>query len=302
MCTAISVVDAKSKIINGKIGWSGGPSIKQLFLLHPSIMYYIAKNPSTPEVYNKLIQSCKYFFEKMAIFVASDLYTTGMYEKTKICLYIDCRHHTKCCINVSLNKLSTKIWVTNILGLDKENILTFSSLIFPKLFRWNNIQLDGFSDNIMYDDFKKVASFLTDFSFWRSQIINNDGSVVMLDKILEITPNIKEFYFSFWDDISMINPATMKNICKLKNLQNVESFRLFHIPEVFNVDDLSTFVKNHQNTKIVFDFVGEISEEYKIQLDALIDTVIESEVHNCRIQYRGQNEEKYKIMNELYHL
>uniref|UniRef100_A0A914YQX5 Uncharacterized protein n=1 Tax=Panagrolaimus superbus TaxID=310955 RepID=A0A914YQX5_9BILA len=187
MCTAISDFDAKPKMINVKYSWSGGPSIKQLFSLHPSIMYYTTKNPSTPEVYKKLIQSCKYFFENFPILVVG-----VMHENTKICVYIDCRHHTKCCINVSLNKLSTKIWVTNKLILTKDNISTFS-LIFPKLFRWNNIQLIGFSDNIMFDDFKKVASFLNDIHFFGCRIISNDGSVVMLDKILEITPNIKGF-------------------------------------------------------------------------------------------------------------
>uniref|UniRef100_A0A914XWM4 Uncharacterized protein n=1 Tax=Panagrolaimus superbus TaxID=310955 RepID=A0A914XWM4_9BILA len=289
---------AKPKFINGKIVWAGGPSIKQHFALPEPIMYYIAKNPSTPEVYKKLVRSCKYFFEKMQILVVGNLY-----GNTKICLNEDCdgdERKEKCCFDIDFNKFSNKIWVTNNVCLDEENISTFSSLIFPKLFRWNNIQLHGFADNIMFDDFKKVASFLTDISFVGCRIINDDGNVVMLDKIFEITTNIKDFEFCFFNDFSMINAATMKNICKLKNLQNLEAFRLLFIPEIFNVEDLSNFIKNHQNTKICFSFNDGISEEYKVQVDALIDTVIESEVPNRLINYAGQNQEKEKIMKDCY--
>uniref|UniRef100_A0AC34FM67 Uncharacterized protein n=1 Tax=Panagrolaimus sp. ES5 TaxID=591445 RepID=A0AC34FM67_9BILA len=70
----VSSLDSKPKWINGKIVWSGGPSLKQYFNLPESVMYYIAMNPSTPEVYLKLIQSCKYFFEKNPILVVADIY------------------------------------------------------------------------------------------------------------------------------------------------------------------------------------------------------------------------------------
>uniref|UniRef100_A0A914Y237 Uncharacterized protein n=1 Tax=Panagrolaimus superbus TaxID=310955 RepID=A0A914Y237_9BILA len=194
-----------------------------------------------------------------------------MHENTKICLNQNRRYHSKCCIDIDLNKLTNKIWVKNQLILNQKNISTFS-LIFPKLFRWNIIQLNALGTEIMFDDFKSCASFLTHTDFWRSRIINNDGSVVMLNKILEITPNIKNFEFSFYNDFSMINASTMKNICKLKNLQNLESFILIDIPEVVNVEDLSTFIKNHRNTKIEFHYIYRVSEAYKIQLEALIDS------------------------------
>uniref|UniRef100_A0A914YY61 Uncharacterized protein n=1 Tax=Panagrolaimus superbus TaxID=310955 RepID=A0A914YY61_9BILA len=153
----------------------------------------------------------------------------------------------------------------------------------------------------MFNNFKSCATFLTDISFWGSRIINDDGSVVMLDKILEITPNIKNFYIYFNNDFSMIDALSMKNICKLKNLQNLKFFFIGHIPEVFNVEDLSTFITDHPETTIDFDFNDEISEAYKIQLDTLIDTVIESKVPNRLINYSGQNPGKYKIMSDRYY-
>uniref|UniRef100_A0A914Z6G1 Uncharacterized protein n=1 Tax=Panagrolaimus superbus TaxID=310955 RepID=A0A914Z6G1_9BILA len=255
-------------------------------------MYYIAKNPSTPKVYKKLIQSCKYFSEKMPILVV-----TNMYGNTTICSNEYCFRddNKKCCVNIDLNKLSSKIWITNKLILDEENISTFASLIIPKLFRWNIIELNVITMDIMFNDFRICAPFLTDILFWGCRIINDDGNVVMLDKILEIIPHIKNFDFRFKYDFSMINATTMKNMCKLKNLQSIS---LFDIPEIFNVDDLSTFIKGHPDTEILFSFKQNISESYRVQLDSLIDTVIKFEASHCVIKYYGQNQERYKIMNK----
>uniref|UniRef100_A0A914Z0B7 Uncharacterized protein n=1 Tax=Panagrolaimus superbus TaxID=310955 RepID=A0A914Z0B7_9BILA len=293
-----SFADAKPKMINGKIVWAGGPSIKQHFALPESIMYYIAKNPSTPEVYKKLIQSCKYFFEKLPLFVAANLNGNNRLCSNEYC---DGEYDETCCFYIDFNKLSSKIWITNEIRLYSDDISTFSSLIFPKLFRWNIIELNVINTDIMFNDFRICASFLTDIFIWRSRIINDDGSVVMIDKILEVTSNIKKFYIKFIDNVSMINTAAMKNICKLKSLQNLKSFNLRYIPKIFNVDDLLTFIKAYSNTKIYFSFYGNISEEYKIQLDKLVDTVIKSDLLNCYICYPGENEEKLKIMNARYY-
>uniref|UniRef100_A0A914QL16 Uncharacterized protein n=1 Tax=Panagrolaimus davidi TaxID=227884 RepID=A0A914QL16_9BILA len=94
----------------------------------------------------------------------------------------------------------------------------------------------------------------------------------------------------------------MKNICKLKHLQYLKSFTLWNLPEIFDVEDISAFMKDHCDTKIALSFDSEISEEYKIQLNTLIDNVIECGIYNHLIKYPGQNEEKYKIMyDHFYH-
>uniref|UniRef100_A0AC34FF93 Uncharacterized protein n=1 Tax=Panagrolaimus sp. ES5 TaxID=591445 RepID=A0AC34FF93_9BILA len=399
---------AKPKMINGKIVWSGGPSCKQHFSLPISIIYYMATNPSTPKVYQKLIQSCKYFFEKNPILVAAN-----MYGKTKLCLNEACDGDSEddnddeeyaksdCCTDIDLNKLLSKIWLTSKLELTRENISTFTSLIYPKLYQCKTINLRLYYDIILFNDFKSCAPFLTDI-YLQGVVIKNNEKSVMLDKILEIVPNIKNFHLNgkscididlkklltpIWvtndialdsvnissfassiypklyrwkkislnvnidviqyndfkscsmflidiaiqlvkiiDDVgkvvmldktleicpnvqnfeyydressSMINAATMKKICKLKHLYRLKSFDLY-IPEVFNVEDISTFVKGHLNTKIYLDFNGEISEEYKLQLDALVDTIIKSEAAKHLIAYDGQTEEKWKIMNDRY--
>uniref|UniRef100_A0AC34G3K4 Uncharacterized protein n=1 Tax=Panagrolaimus sp. ES5 TaxID=591445 RepID=A0AC34G3K4_9BILA len=295
----LSLLDnVKPRMINGKIVWAGAPSMMQYFNLPESIIYYMAMNPSTPEVYQKLIQCCKYFFEKNPILVAVD-----MDGKTKICSNdaATCRKkRRKCCIDIDMKKVSCNIWVTDTICLTNENISIFSSLIFPKLYRWKMVHLYSHCSDVLYNEFKSCASFLTEIDFFMARIINDDGSMVMLDKILEDTPNIKTFKYSFGHDLSMINAATMKNICELKNLKHLKTFILSSLPDVLNVEDISTFIKDHPDTTIWLHHSITMSEEYKTQLDALVDTVIESEVPNRLIYYTGVNKEKYKTMEKFF--
>uniref|UniRef100_A0AC34FF13 Uncharacterized protein n=1 Tax=Panagrolaimus sp. ES5 TaxID=591445 RepID=A0AC34FF13_9BILA len=297
--------DVKPKMINGKIVWSGGPSCKQRFSLPYSVMYYMAKNPSTPEVYKKLIQCCKYFFEINPILVAAN-----MHGKTKLCLNVACDGESyddnddeeyaenDCCTDIDMNKLSSKICLTNTLKLTEKNISMFTSLIYPKLYQYKAINLKLYYDIILFNDFKSCAPFLTDI-YLQGVVIKNNEKIVMLDNILEMVPNVKNFHLNFDGNFSMFDSFTMKNICKLNSFQNLESFILGNLREVLNVEDISTFVKGLPDKKIIFYFTGdELSEEFKIQLDDMIDTVINT--HKFVIDYPGQNKEKYKIMKQHY--
>uniref|UniRef100_A0AC34FN86 Uncharacterized protein n=1 Tax=Panagrolaimus sp. ES5 TaxID=591445 RepID=A0AC34FN86_9BILA len=297
MNTSSSSLDnVKPRMVDGKIVWSGGPSLKQWFALPESIMYYMAKNPCTSEVYLKLIQSCKFFFEKMPLLVAADLH-----GKTKLCPYDEeeCGENDQgCCVEIDMDKLSNKIWITNMLYLENENISTFTSLIYPKLYRCQKANLTIYGEVIQFDDFEKCAPFLTDID-----LHNVQTESVMLDKLIELCPKVKTFKFFFGsNNLSMIDATTVNNICKLKNLQHLESFILWNIPHVINVEDISTFIKDHPAAKILLSFNDPISEEYKIQLEALINTVIESQVLKCQIIYSGQNNGKKKILYERYHV
>uniref|UniRef100_A0AC34FKH5 Uncharacterized protein n=1 Tax=Panagrolaimus sp. ES5 TaxID=591445 RepID=A0AC34FKH5_9BILA len=142
-----------------------------------------------------------------------------------------------------MKKLVYKIWITNEIYLIKETITTFSSLIYPKLFRWENVNVYVNNEVITFNQFKGCALFLTDISFNKAKITKDDGNVVKLDKILEICTNVKNFECFLSNDVSMINASTIKNLCKLKNFQQIEKFSLNGIPEVFNIEDIATFIK-----------------------------------------------------------
>uniref|UniRef100_A0A914PD70 Uncharacterized protein n=1 Tax=Panagrolaimus davidi TaxID=227884 RepID=A0A914PD70_9BILA len=88
----------------------------------------------------------------------------------------------------------------------------------------------------------------------------------------------------------------MGNILKLQNLKNLELFTFHDIPESLNIRDLSVFIKKYKDVEIEVSFNENIFNNYKNQLDALIDEIIESEVPGHLIIYGGQDEKKLEIM------
>uniref|UniRef100_A0A914P6M7 Uncharacterized protein n=1 Tax=Panagrolaimus davidi TaxID=227884 RepID=A0A914P6M7_9BILA len=50
---------------------------RQNFSMPDSVTFYMAKNPKTAELYQKVIQTCKYFFAKNSILVISSLLSYG---------------------------------------------------------------------------------------------------------------------------------------------------------------------------------------------------------------------------------
>uniref|UniRef100_A0AC34FBI5 DUF38 domain-containing protein n=1 Tax=Panagrolaimus sp. ES5 TaxID=591445 RepID=A0AC34FBI5_9BILA len=267
---------------NGRIAWPESPSLKQYFSLPYSIMYYMAMNPSTPEVYNKLIQTCKYFFERNPILVVSRR------DERNICAEIECdRFRGKsCCIEYEINKIKSKFWLTRELRAEFDSNINFNSLL-SKIFRCEIDKLEIWHKNILFDDFKYLASLAKSVDLVDLQMVNSDEKVVMLEKILESIQNIENFECT----CSVVTNATVKNILNLKNLANLKSIFLYRIPQVIEVKDLSRFIEEFKHTKIFLHFVDNLIEEYKNQLDALVDIVIKSNVPNRVIEYYGQDEE-----------
>uniref|UniRef100_A0AC34FM18 Uncharacterized protein n=1 Tax=Panagrolaimus sp. ES5 TaxID=591445 RepID=A0AC34FM18_9BILA len=104
-------------------------------------------------------------------------------------------------------------------------------------------------------------------------MIHEDGTVVMLEEIIDVIPNVVEFYYTFGDDSSMINDATFANIRKLKRLRHCAWFSLYNVPEVINVADLAAFAKGRKKYPEYFyiEFSGNnnLSAVYRYQLNAL---------------------------------
>uniref|UniRef100_A0AC34FYU5 Uncharacterized protein n=1 Tax=Panagrolaimus sp. ES5 TaxID=591445 RepID=A0AC34FYU5_9BILA len=181
-----SLATVKPKMISGKIVWSGGPSLRQNFDIPKSTIYFMARNPSTVGVYRKLVLSCKYFFEKLPLLVAGRIYgNTRICPKNVLKFY---SQQLTCCADIDMTKLSIKILLANRLCISKYNISIFASLVVPKLYRCQKADLTILSEVIQFNDFEKCAPFLTDINLHNDQIES-----VMLDKIIEICPQVKNF-------------------------------------------------------------------------------------------------------------
>uniref|UniRef100_A0AC35GQQ5 Uncharacterized protein n=1 Tax=Panagrolaimus sp. PS1159 TaxID=55785 RepID=A0AC35GQQ5_9BILA len=295
-------------IFYGKRAWPGGPSIQQNFLLPLPIIYYIANNPSSTKGYQKLVQTCKFFFEKNPIIIVANLDTCGNSTKYHISQNenqrIECfiNNNFECCIKIDLKTLLTKIWITQGLHIHR-HIQNCVERIVQKNFRFEIFDLAINDNDIIFDDLKILASFAKRVLLWRNSIKYKNGTNVMLDKILELfATNIEYFCFWFQNDVSVVNDSTMKNILKLQNLQNLKMLKMLYIPETINLKDLCAFIKKIENTKIFLRFDSNISQEYKEQLDSLIDEIIESNVPYRLIAYDGHDVAKFKIMISRYDL
>uniref|UniRef100_A0AC35FJ81 Uncharacterized protein n=1 Tax=Panagrolaimus sp. PS1159 TaxID=55785 RepID=A0AC35FJ81_9BILA len=286
----------------GKITWPDCPSQKQDWSLPGCVIYYIAKNPLSAKCYQKLVQTCKFFFEKNPILVVKKLYD---YEEedgvnTRICSNIndECmKNNQTCCVQIDLHKLSSKIWLTEVLSA-LHGTQDFMSFLCSKLFRCEIFCFKAKGKFIKYDDFKSLVSCAKGIYLFKCVIKYNGGNIVMLDKILELFPsNLEEIIVRFPDDISLINASTMASILKLQNLGSLKNFELEGNPGNLNIKDLSAFITKNAHTFIQLCFRQmDIFKDYKNQLDGLINEIIESEVKNCIVEYEGQDERKFAIL------
>uniref|UniRef100_A0A914Q710 Uncharacterized protein n=1 Tax=Panagrolaimus davidi TaxID=227884 RepID=A0A914Q710_9BILA len=290
-------MDAKNSLpkqyIKGKFDWPGDDVLKQYFSLPSNIIYYMVMNPSTPKCYNKLIQCCKHFFERNPIIVVKNLIFYDCDEpfesQTKICPLRECEcQHFGCCVHIDIYKFINKFWLTSELefdfsttsefgpGFSSNNNPNYISTLCSKIFQCDIVKLELEEKVIYYEDFKLLALSAKEILLDDVEVIYNkedDDDNVMLEKILEACPKVKKFTYVFGGRVYTSTSETIKNIEKLKDFeQNIFCFVCYRIPEIFKVEDLSNFIKNHEFVSIQLHFDSGISNEYENQLDALIDT------------------------------
>uniref|UniRef100_A0AC35GW88 DUF38 domain-containing protein n=1 Tax=Panagrolaimus sp. PS1159 TaxID=55785 RepID=A0AC35GW88_9BILA len=214
------------------------------------IIYYIAKNPSTSKVYQKLIQSCKYFFEKNPILVLEDL------------IYFDTKnqwstfHGTKL-IDI---KNTSKFWITEFISTnfsDNENII---SSIIPKIYKCDAKILCLENQIFSYNDFAFLASNVEKIDFKEVSVMDENGSIVPFEKFFEALPKIEKFDYKCDTNLSNITPKTVKELLKLPNFLQIKTFPY----EIRLEEIIDEFIEaENQDYKIpMISFFGLDGEKY----------------------------------------
>uniref|UniRef100_A0AC34F6P9 Uncharacterized protein n=1 Tax=Panagrolaimus sp. ES5 TaxID=591445 RepID=A0AC34F6P9_9BILA len=287
----------KSK--DGKITWPENPSLKQDFSLPETILFYMAKNPPTPEFYNKSIQSCKYFFETLPVLVTTNITNLFYYDalhEYSICSKYEEDHDQKCCINFDIDKLTSMLWPVKDVGLIAER-----TSICHKIYRCNNIiSISLAGADVLYDDLKFLASSAKSVSIMNCDIYLDDETIVMLDTFLDAFPCVNEFRYDI--DVSDVDdPSTVISnsaLMKIAKLQELKNLYIYEIPNN-GIEDFSLIIGyTHLKTWLQFD--NNITNEYKSQIDGLIDAILELENLKCLIEYPGQDKKKFLIMKSRY--
>uniref|UniRef100_A0AC35GI89 Uncharacterized protein n=1 Tax=Panagrolaimus sp. PS1159 TaxID=55785 RepID=A0AC35GI89_9BILA len=164
----------------GKRAWPGCPSKKQDWGYPESMIHYIAKNPSSAKVYQKMIQSCKYFFENNPVLVVSKLEAFQENEKCDICSNKtnECKKNKgKCCVRIDIAKVSSKFWLLDEFDIGK-SAQNFFSVFCSKMYRCEINRLGIWKMVIVFDDLQLLTSSAKQITLWRNSITYNDGKPV----------------------------------------------------------------------------------------------------------------------------
>uniref|UniRef100_A0AC34FIB0 Uncharacterized protein n=1 Tax=Panagrolaimus sp. ES5 TaxID=591445 RepID=A0AC34FIB0_9BILA len=250
----------------------------QSFSLPDSIMFYMAKNPPSAEIYQKLIQSCKYFFVKNPLLVVSELhlgYRNGWHT---------CGDEEK----IDLKNIPHKLWISRnlnvvvncgIVHIDACNGQDrfFVSSLISKFYRCDVTKLTLQRQTISFKDFIFLASNVESLQLTNAlNILNEDGSVATLEKIVEALPKLTYFEFCFDTDVpEVVTPKTIHNLLKIPHFSNLTRLGMSNVPQLMDIDALYAFVKKNKKTKLSLSFLT-ISEGYRNHLQAIVDDVIQS--------------------------
>uniref|UniRef100_A0AC34FGB0 Uncharacterized protein n=1 Tax=Panagrolaimus sp. ES5 TaxID=591445 RepID=A0AC34FGB0_9BILA len=146
-------------------------------------MHYMAMNPSSAEVYQKLIQSCKYFFVKNLILVLRVMYYKSNGWETFI------NGEWK---DIDLSNISSKLWITDRFFVYPNNDNHIASPIVPKIYQCNAKKLILYDQILSYDEFMVLAPAVEHLDFIRVTVKYGDGSIVPFEKLVEQLPKAKK--------------------------------------------------------------------------------------------------------------
>uniref|UniRef100_A0AC34G6X7 Uncharacterized protein n=1 Tax=Panagrolaimus sp. ES5 TaxID=591445 RepID=A0AC34G6X7_9BILA len=244
--------------------------LRQSFSLPDSIMHYMAQNPPSPEVYEKLVKCCKYFFIKNQIIILSNT----AYYNNEWRIYGNTGER----INIDLSNISIKYWITGYLSVRRTNDNTIASSLISKIYKCNVRHLSLINQICSFDEFMVLASSNVEaLRLFRVTVKYGDGTEVHLEKIVEQLPKVKSIDIYCPPNTSMITSKTMQELCKIPHFAKLDYFTLMDIPEAFNLESFSSYMKKNKITCVDLGFCDSISDGYKGRLEALVDEIIEAD-------------------------
>uniref|UniRef100_A0A914PCK3 Uncharacterized protein n=1 Tax=Panagrolaimus davidi TaxID=227884 RepID=A0A914PCK3_9BILA len=155
---------------------------RQNFSMPDSIIFYIAKNPKTAELYLKMVKTCKYFFVKNPILVINRLeHFHGKWRVKEKPL--------------DLTKYNCKYWITDeINAFDGDCVIrNIFSPIIPKLYQCDVKRLFVSDQIFSFNDLSLLILSAEDIDLYNVIVKNADSSDVPVDDIVAIADYAKSF-------------------------------------------------------------------------------------------------------------
>jgi hypothetical protein len=221
---------------------------RQSFAFCCKMMDHIQAN-WTPNVYKKLIKTCKFFFSKNKIILIEktlfifdeiesgdpDLDDDGEMEVW----YFDPEEKVLSAereIENSVDVTNYKVWITGEFGwYSKNNISTF----MPYVYGWNLEELALRDQTLTVDEFKIMASEkLTKLKLVDTKIAASDGTELSLEDIFAVVPDIKEFTYR-----SPSTPYTFngKKVTAMPAMKYLTRLMLYDVRDGFDLRSFGRF-------------------------------------------------------------
>uniref|UniRef100_A0A914PR26 Uncharacterized protein n=1 Tax=Panagrolaimus davidi TaxID=227884 RepID=A0A914PR26_9BILA len=245
--------------------------------------------PSNAKAWQKLIQSCKYFFAKNQIFVIENLSFTRDYR-----IKLSSNGFEK---PFDIAKVPCKLWINEIFHFPY-----FISLIIPKIYRCDVKFLRFFHQTISFDAFLFLSSYVEIIELEFVTVENENGSIVPFEKLVEILPKIKEI--KFYDlTSSIITTNTVKELLKIPHFSKINEIEIKGLTETFDIQSFFGYLKENKHTCFQLLFDSSISQPFKICLEKIIDEIIETEEHDYKppyIYFFGLAYDKMNKMQKIF--
>ena len=158
----------------------------QRFPIPSNIVFYMAKNPSSPSLWKKLIRTCKYFYSRSPIFVVDSI----IFSKSKVSIRYE--KDKKYFRVISLSQISCKFWI-----LQTATYFHFNDLKI-RILRDKMFQINGFyfksihvklEENLPSEILKNVKSVCFDEAVPE----HADGAPMSLETVFKFFPNLEVF-------------------------------------------------------------------------------------------------------------
>jgi hypothetical protein len=268
--------------------------ISQEFSIHPSIIFYIAKNPTNPKIYQKLIQTCKYFFIKNPILIVNSMLFNG--KEWSNCEFGKCKGTQI----FDMKKLKSKFWIIEHFKIcnPRERKTPLSDDLIPKLFECTAKRVELHHQIVTLKDISFISKNVKWLFLNKVVITSSEGTEVPLDKIIANIPSVTYFWFES-DEVNV----SVTELLKIPHFKNLDDFTLNGLTKSFDIEMFfNDYLKKQNKTEVLLNWKNELSDFYQNKLQLICNEIISARLWTYKvpiIEYPGQSDEEKEALNRL---
>uniref|UniRef100_A0A914Q328 DUF38 domain-containing protein n=1 Tax=Panagrolaimus davidi TaxID=227884 RepID=A0A914Q328_9BILA len=226
-------------------------SKRQYFSIPEKIVYYAAKNATSPTMFQKLLQTCKYFFIINPVVIVPLLK----------CFYGDwyaCNSVGKKCFQFKDSQtLYFKVWIQHEFDSYSGNV----SRIFPWIYKCDakTVCFGSLKQCLKFEEFMYIAGNAKKLRMFSQPVKYSNGENVLLEDIVKNLPKLKSLHFSFDDDESDVTETTAYKLLEIQHFKQMSHITLSNIPETLDIGTMFDFILENKHKKIQLFYHHQIS-------------------------------------------